>query len=312
MSATNCDTVSACPACGTSGGRSFWASPDRLHNRKQTYTLARCETCSLAWLVNRPALSELPYHYGASYHEGIAASTKSDERFRVHRERLAQYKRGGALLDIGCNSGAFLSSMENNAWHLYGIEINRASAELAKKVSNACIFVGEILDAKFAPSSIDAITALHVLEHHYEPRRLFSKCYEWLKPGGILYVVVPNIDSLEAWLFRSYWYGLEMPRHVLHFTPYSLRLLGSSKGFEVLRIYTGTECFIEGSVRYIIDDMLRACGLVRTAVTEDHHKVSFPIKVIRRLCRDSILLMFRKSASILGKGATVTAIFRKP
>ena len=53
---------------------------------------------------------------------------------------------------------------------------------------------------------------------------------EWLKPGGIFYVLVPNVDSAEARVFRSYWHGLEMPRHLFHYSPASLKFLAESAG----------------------------------------------------------------------------------
>ena len=89
------------------------------------------------------------------------------------------------------------------------------SAECAKTAearSGAQVFVGNILDAPFPPESFDVITCFDVLEHLYEPRRVMARVSEWLKPGGMFYVLVPNVDSAEARVFGSYWHGLELPQ----------------------------------------------------------------------------------------------------
>jgi hypothetical protein len=45
---------------------------------------------------------------------------------------------------------------------------------------------------------------------------------EWLAPGGLAIVEVPNAGGLGAHLFGRSWVGLELPRHLSHFTPESL------------------------------------------------------------------------------------------
>jgi len=69
------------------------------------------------------------------------------------------------------------------------------SAQRAQAESGAIAFVGDILDATFRPASFDVITRFHVFEHIYKPCVVLSKVFEWLKPGGIFYVLVPNINS---------------------------------------------------------------------------------------------------------------------
>jgi hypothetical protein len=54
-----------------------------------------------------------------------------------------------------------------------------------------------------------------------------------LVPGGKLVVACPNIDS---WAFRAFgpsWFGLDLPRHLVHFTPATLRDMLTAGGFRV-------------------------------------------------------------------------------
>src|SRR6202049_1076931 len=121
------------------------------------------------------------------------------------------------------------------------------SADRALARCGAKVFVGDILDAPFKPASFDAITCFHVFEHLYQPREVLAKVSEWLKPGGIFYAMMPNIDSAGARIFKSYWYALELPRHTYHFSPASLRSMAHSVGLHEVSVTTHREVFIEAS-----------------------------------------------------------------
>ena len=138
-------------------------------------------------------------HYTDAYHKLIsAAGENSPHRWRDRKATLTQYKQSGALLDLGCSSGAFLEFLKGDSWKLYGIEMSADCARRAEARTGAHVFVGDIPDAPFPPESFDVITCFDVLEHLYEPRRVMARVGEWLKPGGIFYVQVPNVDSAEA------------------------------------------------------------------------------------------------------------------
>ena len=187
--------------------------------------------CSLVWLRDPPKPAEMHLHYTAAYHKLIsAAGETSPVRWEDRKAALTPYKQSGALLDLGCSSGSFLEFMGSESWKLYGVEMSAESARTAEERSKAQVFVGDILDAPFPRESFDVITCFDVLEHLYEPRRVMARVGEWLKPGGIFYVLVPNVNSAEARVFGSYWHGLELPRHLFHYTPASLKFLAESAG----------------------------------------------------------------------------------
>ena len=56
----------------------------------------------------------------------------------------------------------------------------------------------------------------------------------WLAPGGLLIVEVPNAGGLGAALFGRAWSGLELPRHLSHFTPETLERTVRKAGGRVL------------------------------------------------------------------------------
>jgi 2-polyprenyl-3-methyl-5-hydroxy-6-metoxy-1,4-benzoquinol methylase len=249
-------------------------------------------------------------HYSQEYDRSVAAAGNSPGRWRDRKKTLTQYKQSGALLDLGCSAGSFLKSLQSKEWVLYGIDMSSESARRAQAESGAKVFVGDILDAPFHASSFDAITCFHVFEHLYKPREVLSKVLEWLKPGGIFYVLVPNIDSAGAHIFRSYWYALELPRHVFHYSPKSLSMMARSVGLEVVSLTTHREVFIGQSTRYIIDDMLRAMGIRRVPLAYTKAP-SIMLRMIRKSFRLTILPLLTGLASLAGDGESIHAVFRK-
>jgi SAM-dependent methyltransferase len=300
-----------CIACGASEPKFWLEAPDRFYRRPQLFRLLRCSQCSHVWLDDPPKPEEMYQHYGPDYDRVISRYEDiSPQKWRDRRDTISKYKSSGALLDIGCSSGAFLESMKSPDWQLSGIEMSADTARRAEARTGGDIFAGDIMDAPFGPQSFDVITCFDVLEHVYEPQSVLSKVVEWLKPDGIFYVLVPNIDSGEARFFRTYWYGLELPRHLSHFSPESLGHLAKAAKLELVSLETYPNSAFRHSARYVVDDLLRLAGISRPpmAFAKD---LSFPRKVVRKLFRITVFPILYRSMSLLGEGESIHAVSRK-
>ena len=300
-----------CPGCKNTSIVDYLMAPDRFHGRTIPYRLVNCPKCSLVWLADPPKTEEMTLHYSQEYDRSIAAAgDSSPKRGSNRKQTLTQYKQGGAILDLGCSNGSFLKALGSKEWELYGIEMSSESARRAQEESGAKVFVGDILDSPFHFASFDVITCFHVFEHLYRPREVLTKVFEWLKPGGIFYMLVPNIDSAGAHIFRSYWYALELPRHVFHYSPKSLSMMARSVGFEVASLTTHREMFFEQSIRYITDDMLRRLGIRRVPLSNSPAP-GIMFRVIKKAFRLTSLPLFSSLSSLAGNGESIHAIFRK-
>ena len=303
--------IEPCPVCGHAGAREWLQAPDRFHGRRQSYVLVRCLACSLVWVTHPPRPEEMHEHYTEDYLRLIsAAGENSPGRWGFRKVAVAQYKQSGSLLDLGCSSGAFLEFFKGESWRLYGIEMSAACAKRAEAKSGAQVFVGDIVKAPFAPKSFDVITCFDVLEHLYEPRQVMAKVVGWLKPGGIFYVFVPNVDSAEARVFGSYWCGLELPRHLFHYSPASLRCLANSVGLQEISLVTRRNAAVGVNIRYIFDDLFRALGISRTPPAY-LGPPSLPWKVARKLVRLTVLKFLLALAPLAGGGESIHAFFGK-
>lgn len=138
-------------------------------------------------------------------------------------------------LDIGCGNGALLARLAELGWETWGIEPDEDAAAAAERAVGlpGRIMRGLAEDASYPACFFDLVTLTHSLEHLDEPLLVLTRVRQWLRPGGLLRVRVPNAASLEARLFGRFWHGLDVPRHRHHFSPATLTLLLTQSGFVV-------------------------------------------------------------------------------
>lgn len=196
------------------------------------------------------------------------------------------------------------------SWKLYGIDMEASTAEQARASTGADIFVGDAADAPFASESLDVITNFDLIEHVYDPVRLMKKVREWLKVGGIYVAQVPNIDSWEARFFGSNWYGLELPRHLFHFSPRSIRSLMASTGMEEVSLKTPAISYAEASLHYAYLRMIEKLG--SSVVPPAKSRVyGLGFRVVRKAFRMTVLKAYCELSAIAKAGPSIVLVFRK-
>jgi methionine biosynthesis protein MetW len=144
---------------------------------------------------------------------------------------------GGHLLDVGCGNGAFLSKMQQLKWIVQGIEIDEKAATVAREkgLNVQCLTLEE---ANFEKNYFDVIVLSHVIEHVYDPESLLRQCHKILKPGGKIVVTTPNFKSLGHRIYKGFWRGLEVPRHLMVFSKNNLRDCSVKAGFKTEKLCT--------------------------------------------------------------------------
>ncbi len=134
------------------------------------------------------------------------------------------------LLDFGCGNGLFLNYAQSCGWNTVGIDFDPQAVNIARKngLNVKCGGTEKIPEFNI---QFDVITLSHVIEHVHDPHHLLSTCYNYLKPGGILWIETPNFNSQGHFIYGSNWRGLEPPRHLMLFTRKSLLSLLEKTGF---------------------------------------------------------------------------------
>jgi SAM-dependent methyltransferase len=167
------------------------------------------------------------------------------------------------------------------------------------------------MDAPFPPNSFDVITAFDVLEHVYDPREFLEQVQMWLRPGGIFFAKLPNIDSWEAKIFGTYWYGLELPRHLSHFSVESLRNLVCDLGFRETRIKANDQGSHMGhSMRYVCGDWFRKLGYSPVPMAKAQ-KPNLAWRIARKALWLSLAVPLSRLASAANAGVVLDVVLKK-
>ncbi len=129
------------------------------------------------------------------------------------------------LLDFGCGSGGFLARMHAQGWHVTGVDASAAAVAEVREVLGLEAFHGTLPHPRLVPGSFDVVTMWESLEHLHQPLDALRHARTLLASGGRLYVSVPNIEGLPFRWFGEAWTGLDLPRHLTHFSPATLRAM---------------------------------------------------------------------------------------
>jgi 2-polyprenyl-3-methyl-5-hydroxy-6-metoxy-1,4-benzoquinol methylase len=209
----------------------------------------QCKTCSHVQLDPRPADNTLATIYPSNYYSynmqesvsKLALKCKSLMDQRKFRGILRMMKSPpSSYLDVGCGDGRYLKLMMNKGLpfqQVHGLEIEENAVKRARE-KGLNVHYARVEDAShIADGSLDLITMFHVIEHLENPRDVVKSLAKKLRPGGMLILETPNIDSLDARIFRkSFWGGYHFPRHWHIFSPNSMRQLMETNGFTIEKV----------------------------------------------------------------------------
>jgi len=158
-------------------------------------------------------------------------STDRRQRWDKHVAFLRYPGRGARLLDVGCGNGRFLMQMRAVGWEVCGVEPDPKSAAQAA-AAGLDVRTGLLPDASLPGEHFDAVTLSHVIEHLHKPIETLHECRRILKPGGTISIATPNLGGQGHHVFGPDWFALDPPRHLVLFTPDSLRQALQMAGFE--------------------------------------------------------------------------------
>ena len=175
---------------------------------------------------------------GAEYYLS-AAKLESDYapvRFERELNLFRRHCQSGAVLDVGCSSGAFLYQLKHGfpkAYEILGTDVSGAPLDYAQS-KGVPVLRGDFLAHDFRDKKFDAVTFWAVFEHLLEPKNFLEKAQSILKPGGFCFVLVPNMKSLAVHsIGRRYRYIYA--QHLNYFTARTLRLMVAEL-FEVAEV----------------------------------------------------------------------------
>jgi 2-polyprenyl-3-methyl-5-hydroxy-6-metoxy-1,4-benzoquinol methylase len=134
-------------------------------------------------------------------------------------------KKEDAVLDYGCGGGFLLEQLDCSL--KIGLDINPvieapAGVQIYKNCDDLVDFLGE--------KKFDVVISNHALEHMDSPANALRECYQLLKPGGRIVIVVPS--ETHKVKYRPN----DINNHIITFAPMNLGNLLALSGFKVMRV----------------------------------------------------------------------------
>ena len=155
------------------------------------------------------------------------------KKFNYGMDIIERYlPQKGRLLDIGCGPGTFLQIAKVRGWDVQGIEFNTWCIENTRKM-NICVHDKPLKNSGFPEKFFKCVTLWTVLEHIMNPSELLSDIFKILSPGGILLILVPNLDSLANRILHEKSTTFSGDSHVNLFNAKSITRLLQDSGFAV-------------------------------------------------------------------------------
>lgn len=210
------------------------------------FEILSCNNCKLRFTNSIPAEDQIGRYYQSEQYISHTDSNNGlfNKTYQFVRSHALRSKRNlvenfsltnaGYILDYGCGTGAFLNEMKLSGWNVMGIEPDPGAMNKAIVLTGVDVKPPSAL-AEFKAKSFDAITLWHVLEHVHELHATIDKLKDALKLGGYLFVAVPNYTSYDATVYKEYWAAYDVPRHLYHFSPNSMKQLMQSHGLSLKR-----------------------------------------------------------------------------
>lgn len=175
------------------------------HSTKNPHCeIVRCLNCGLVFSQETLNDSELFDLYSKSEvnFDNLTQALRRDYWRPVARH--VQGNRRASALEIGCSSGFFLEELLAQGFKkVEGVEPSLAAKRQASSGIRESIVSGFFEAESIPANEFDLVCSFHTLDHVNDPVAFVNACHRALKPGGICYFVVHDVEALQAKIFRE-------------------------------------------------------------------------------------------------------------
>jgi 2-polyprenyl-3-methyl-5-hydroxy-6-metoxy-1,4-benzoquinol methylase len=164
---------------------------------------------------------------------------------RLFREIQAQFDRhlglreGRTLLEVGCARSDVLPLFATKSgFKVHGMDYSAAGCRMARAILAREHVSGEVVCADlFRPPErflgrFDAVVSFGLVEHFKDTRQVVQALANLLRPGGVLFTHIPNMNGSIGWLQRR----LNRKVYEVHvpLTPEDLQMAHEASGLQVV------------------------------------------------------------------------------
>lgn len=215
---------SKCLFCNNSG-------VTKLRDYEQLYFCGNCDT---TFVYPMPTDKELAEYYSSEYWEN---SDNLLIDYIPHRMSfLANIFKEFApsaktLCDIGCGYGYQLRGYAEEGFEVEGLEYSKNAVKYIKEELGLKAKQGAI---KNLNTNFDIVTINHMIEHSNNSFSDLQHVLKFINPNGLLFVSVPNFNSLVAKNLKSNWEWFSDKNHLFYFTLNSFKYFAEANDLEIV------------------------------------------------------------------------------
>lgn len=226
-----------CCVCGNKNSDLF-----HLKYQKEKFAVVTCDTCHFHFI---PPYYRKRIEYTQYKNADVTAAVRAGNNWiKVQRHKLRfkfiqPFIKTGKLFDLGAGWGHFMLAGKELGYDVYGVEISEQPYlycvnDLKLPVDHIDFF--QMDESK----QFDLITMWDVLEHIDKANDFLVKCHALTKPGGYLFLQVPQIDSYFAKKHKDNWKMMGLD-HVNYFGKETITQILNRNGYDVVKIKSSFE-----------------------------------------------------------------------
>jgi ubiquinone/menaquinone biosynthesis C-methylase UbiE len=213
----------------------------------EQFNIWGCETCGFQITADAPdARNIAPYYVSEDYishtntNRGLINQLYQWARLFTLRQKkklitATTRRQSGNLLEVGAGTGYFAETMLKAGWNVTALEPDSGAREIARQRAGLNLLPSDQL-FELPSAHFDVITLWHVLEHVHDLSSYLNNFHRLLRKEGYLIIAVPNYTSADAKHYGTHWAAYDVPRHLYHFSPDSMRKLLASHQMEAVSI----------------------------------------------------------------------------
>jgi len=223
--------INKCKICDGSEFELFIKTKDYFYTQEE-FSLSKCNNCGFVFT------NPIPKNLGSYYETEEYLSHDSGRENIISRlygfvrnmnisnkyNIVSSYVSRGTILDIGCGTGELLAYFKKRGWKTIGVEPNAKARQTAISLNNVDVLPEEEL-TQLESGSQDVVSMWHVLEHVENLNDRIIDVKRITADNGVMIFALPNLNSPDAKKYGKYWAGLDVPRHLYHFTEESFSRL---------------------------------------------------------------------------------------
>ena len=215
----------------------------RAENSQRGLSIYVCQDCSL--VQSLPRIDHVASRAVAASGEADWGNIRYGKGFRTETafrflEGHLNWEKLKDILDIGSSRGHFILKLVERApaANAYGIEPDPTIVEPYRNLPGLTFYQERLEHIHFPDASFDFIYCSHTLEHLASPKKSLAQIRNWLRPDGLLFVEVPDLDFIKRADLVEEWF---IDKHLYHFSAPNLEAYLQQAGLGVVQRFPDSQ-----------------------------------------------------------------------